>query len=74
MFLFVIRIAVVALVVYVIWRVLRPRYAVRIVMDEHGILCWSSDFCAARMLMGMAPNFVIPCFPSIKTRRSGRTR
>ena len=37
MFLFVIRIAVVALVVYVIWRVLRPRYAVRIVMDEHGI-------------------------------------
>lgn len=37
MFLFFIRIAVFALVVYVVWRMLRPRYAVRIVMDEHGI-------------------------------------
>ena len=37
MFIFVIRIAVFALVGYVVWRMLRPRYAVRIEMDEHGI-------------------------------------
>ena len=43
-------------------------------LAEQYLLCWSSDFCAARVLMEMAPDFMIPCFPSIKTRHSGRTR
>ncbi len=42
--------------------------------DHHYLVCWSSDFCAARVLMEMAPNFMIPCFFGIKTRHSGRTR
>ena len=37
-------------------------------------LCWSRDFCAARVSMEMTPDFMIPCFPSIKTKHSGRTR
>ena len=32
-----IRFAAIALIGYIVWRVMRPRYDVRIVMDEHGI-------------------------------------
>ena len=34
---FVIRLVVIALIGYVIWRVMRPRYDLRIVIDEYGI-------------------------------------
>ena len=32
-----IRVAAIALIGYIVWSMMRPRYHVRIVMDEHGI-------------------------------------